>query len=176
MSSLENIKQALDRAAGIVGARPSHGQRVYTSTAVVEDGLACRIEEKSYTLVADLPRSMGGDDSGPTPSALLRAALSSCVAMGVKMWAARKDVAVDRVEVRVETGVDARGQLGAADEVTPGFEDIRILISVDSKADPSTLQEIIQTSLRYSPLIDAFERPQNVTTSIDFNRRGEGIA
>jgi hypothetical protein len=74
------------------------------------------------------------------------------------------------------SGVAAGGQLGAADEVTPGFEDIRIHISVDSKADPSTLQEIIQTSLRYSPLIDAFERAQNVTTSIDFNRRGEGIA
>jgi len=171
MSSREEIGGALDRAARTVTQKPSVGQRVYTNIAVVEDGLACRMQEKNHVLTADLPRSMGGDDSGPSPSVLLRAALSSCVAMGVKMWAARRDVAIDRVEVRVETDVDARGQFGVSDTIAPGFEDVRIHIFVESGADAEMLRDIVQTSLHYSPLMDAFRKSHSVATQISFDQR-----
>jgi uncharacterized OsmC-like protein len=171
MKSREEIKAALERATRTVTQRPSVGQRIYVNTAVVEDGLACRIKEKNHVLTADLPPSMGGDDSGPSPSTLLRAALSSCVAMGVKMWAARKDVVIDRVEVTVETDVDARGQFGVADEVAPGFEDVRVRIHVDSPADPGALRDIVDMSLRYSPLMDAFRQTQAVATHLTVGHR-----
>ena len=48
----------------------------------------------------DIPKSIGGDGEGPSPSMILRSAISSCVAIGVKQWAARHAVPVDRVEVR----------------------------------------------------------------------------
>lgn len=162
----EEIKAALDRATRTVTQKPSVGQRVYVNTAVVENGLTCRVQEKHHVMTADLPPSMGGADSGPSPSALLRAALSSCVAMGVKMWAARRDVAIDRVEVTVETDVDARGQFGVADEITPGFEDVRIRIHVESAADTELLREIVDTSLRYSPVMEAFRTAQAVATHL----------
>jgi uncharacterized OsmC-like protein len=170
MPQTESIRTALERAARMVAEKPAIGQRVYTSIAVVEHGLACRMREKDHVLNADLPRSMGGEDTGPSPSVLLRAALSSCVAMGVKMWAARRGVAVGRVEVRVETDVDARGQFGVADAIAPGFEDVRVHIQIDSSADPAVLREIVQTSLRYSPLVDAFCKSHAVATEISFNR------
>ena len=166
MASQEDIKAALERAARTITLKPSVGQRVYTSTAVVENGLACRVEEKHHVMIADLPPSMGGDDSGPSPSALLRAALSSCVAMGVKMWAARRDIVIDRVEARVETDVDARGQFAVDEAVSPGFEGIRLHIRVDSAADPDLLREIVDTSLRFSPLMDAFRQAQAVETHL----------
>jgi uncharacterized OsmC-like protein len=166
MASQEEIKAALERASKTVALKPSVGQRVYVSTAVVEDGLACRVQEKDHLLTADLPPSVGGEDSGPSPSVLLRAALSSCVAMGVKMWAARKNVAVDRVEVRVETGVDARGQFGVSETIAPGFEGVRIHIRVESAAAPDLLGEIVETSLRFSPLMDAFRQALAVETRL----------
>ena len=167
----QEIRAALDRAAKTITLKPSVGQRVYVNTAIVEDGLTCRVQEKHHTLTADLPASMGGGDSGPSPSALLRAALSSCVAMGVKMWAARKDVAIDRVEVRVETDVDARGQFGIAEEITPGFEDIRIHIHVESPAEEAVLRDIVETSLRFSPLMDAFRKAQAIETELSLGQR-----
>jgi uncharacterized OsmC-like protein len=166
MASAESIKTALERAANTVAAKPAVGQRTYVSTAVVEDGLTCRVREKDHFLTADLPPSMGGENKGPSPSTLLRAALSSCVAMGVKMWAARHGVALERVEVRVETDVDARGQFGVAADVTPGFQGFLTHIAVVSPAPPDRIAEIVETSLRFSPLIDALRQSQAIETKL----------
>ena len=171
MASQQEIKAALERATKTITLKPSVGQRVYVNTAVVENGLACRVAEKNHVLLADLPPSMGGEDCGPSPGILLRAALSSCVAIGIKIWAARKDVAVDRVEVRVETNVDARGQFGVSEDIAPGFEAVRMHIGVDSPADPDVLGDIIETSLRFSPLMDVFRKAQAIETQISLGRR-----
>ena len=171
MASQEQIRDALERAAKTITTKPSVGQRVYVNTAVVENGLTCRIQEKNHILTADLPPSMGGEDSGPSPSVLLRAALSSCVAMGVKMWAARRDVAIDRIEVTVETDVDARGQFGVAEEITPGFEGIRIHIHIESAAGEDVLRDVVEASLKFSPLMDAFRKAQAVETKLSLGQR-----
>jgi uncharacterized OsmC-like protein len=167
----QEIRTALERAAKAVTLKPEFGQRVYVNTAVVEDGLTCRMHEKQHVLTADLPPAMGGNDRGPSPVVLMRAALSSCVAMGIKMWAARKGVDVGRIEVRVETDVDARGQFGVAEDIAPGFEDMRFHIHVDSAADQKAVQDVIDTSLRFSPLVDAMQRTQSINTQVSFGQR-----
>ena len=55
----------------------------------------------SHRFVADEPRSSGGDDSGPTPYDLLNAALGTCTAMTMKMYADRKGWPLDGVSVHV---------------------------------------------------------------------------
>lgn len=166
MASPKFIKEALDRASNTISLKPSVGQRVYTNTAVVESGVACRMQEKNHVLTADLHAAMGGEDLGPSPSAIFRAALSSCIAIGVKMWAARKDVEVGQIGVKVETDVDARGQFGLADDIPPGFSAIRIYVHVDSTADPARVREVVDLSLRLSPLMDAITRPQVLETHV----------
>lgn len=174
MASMHDIKAALDRAATTITHKPAIGQRTYVNTAVVGEGLVCRVEEKGHVLSADLPPSMGGDGDGPSPGTLLRAALSSCVAIGVKMWAARKDVAIERIAVRVETDVDARGQFGVNDAVSPGFEAVRIHIDLVSQADAEALRDVVATSLRFSPLMDALRTAQSPDTHISIQQPVEG--
>lgn len=52
-----------------------------------------------HLLLADEPRAMGGDDTGPTPYELLLGALGACTAMTVRMYARRKRWPLQRVEV-----------------------------------------------------------------------------
>ncbi|MEM9045418.1 MAG: OsmC family protein [Pseudomonadota bacterium] len=166
MNGSTSIRAALERAARTVTLRPERGQRTYTNIARVQHGTCCTISEGNDRMVIDVPQALGGAGAGPSPSTVLRAAFTSCIAIGIKQSAARESVEVDAIEVRLETDVDARGQLGLADEITPGFLGIRLQIDVRTPADPSKLDDIIAKSLRYSPLLEVFANPQSVTHQI----------
>jgi putative redox protein len=56
---------------------------------------------RDHRLLVDEPADHGGDDRGPTPGDLLCAALGSCMAITVRMYAERKGWKVDAVTVRV---------------------------------------------------------------------------
>lgn len=57
-----------------------------------------------HTLRADEPEAFGGSDAGPTPHQYLLAALGSCTAMTVRMYARRKGWPLEHVEVRLRHG------------------------------------------------------------------------
>lgn len=68
------------------------------------EGFAHDIEiEGGHKLVADEPESVGGTDTGPSPTRLLAASLAACTAITVEMYADRKDWDVGELEVEVET-------------------------------------------------------------------------
>lgn len=54
-----------------------------------------------HILLADEPASLGGLDTGPTPYQYLNAALGTCTAMTMRMYAERKKIEVERFVVRV---------------------------------------------------------------------------
>ena len=62
-----------------------------------------------HRLTADEPESSGGDDNGPNPQELLAAALASCTAITVEMYAKRKGWNIDGLEVDVDYTPAERG-------------------------------------------------------------------
>lgn len=59
------------------------------------------VHTASHRFVADEPKSYGGDDTGPTPYDLLLAALGTCTAMTMKMYAERKQWPFEGARVHV---------------------------------------------------------------------------
>ena len=60
------------------------------------------VRVRSHTITADEPRDDGGDDTGPSPQELLAAALASCTAITMEMYARRKGWNVDGLAVECD--------------------------------------------------------------------------
>lgn len=57
-----------------------------------------------HQILTDVPEAIGGDDSGPEPHDILAAALAACTALTVTMYARRKGMALDDVQVTIDHG------------------------------------------------------------------------
>lgn len=75
-----------------------------TQASVVEAGTSRffnSVDTDGHQFVMDEPESMGGTDLGPSPFALVAAALGACTNMTLRMYADMKKMALDQVETEV---------------------------------------------------------------------------
>ncbi len=85
------------------------------------DGFRTEVMAGGHGLVADEPKSVGGTDQGPTPYDLLAAALGTCTAMTLRMYADRKKWPLEGVEVGV-----SHTKVHAEDEADPDGESAKL--------------------------------------------------
>ena len=75
------------------------------SVLVSETGLGrlqMAVRSGSYAFLADEPRAVGGLGSGPDPYGMLAAALGTCTAMTLRLYAERQGWPLERVQVRIQ--------------------------------------------------------------------------
>jgi uncharacterized OsmC-like protein len=147
----------MERNIQLLRMKPAKGHLTCITRARLVNGLRCEIEEGEWKLAADMPAKAGGDETAPTPGVLGRAALASCLAMGIAAWAARLGVPVDALEVEVEADFNARGELGIGD-VAPGYAEVRYVITIESTASEHELDALLDLAERHSPYLDIFGR------------------
>lgn len=73
-----------------------------TTTAVTSTGegkYQQEIQAGPHTVIADEPRSLGGDGTGATPISLMLGALGACTSMTLRMYADHKGVDLTGVDV-----------------------------------------------------------------------------
>ena len=72
------------------------------AVATRRQGYTHDVEMRGFSLVADEPEDKGGADEGPRPTELLTAALASCTAITVEMYANHKGWELGDLEVVAE--------------------------------------------------------------------------
>ncbi len=169
MTDPTTIRDIAERNAGMLALKPSRGRLTGVTKARIVGGLRCEIEEGPWTLTADMPVKAGGEETAPTPGMLGRGALASCLAIGISVWAARLGITIDALEVEVQADFDARGELGVGEDVSPGYQEVRYLISIDSPASEDAVTELLEKAERHSPYLDVFGRAQTMERSLRLN-------
>lgn len=155
------IRESIERTIEQLKDHPETGRGTTTpATAILEDGLRVRVDgPNDFVVVTDMSNAVGGDESGPPPGWLARAALASCDATAVAMRAAQEGIQLTTLEVIVESDSDSRGMLGVVDSIPPGPLSVRTRFRLGADGTPpERLEELVEWVEEHSPVGDAFRR------------------
>ncbi|MEM7068264.1 MAG: bifunctional alpha/beta hydrolase/OsmC family protein [Pseudomonadota bacterium] len=83
---------------------PAEKEITEGTVRIIETGVGKfqnRVLAGSHQLLADEPKSVGGDDTGPTPYGYLAAALGACTSMTMRIYADFKKIDIGKITVDV---------------------------------------------------------------------------
>ncbi|PWR17991.1 OsmC family protein [Zavarzinia compransoris] len=150
---LQPLRSTLAENAAAAGARfRADGTLTGTTRVEIKAG-------SGHAFLVDEPRSLGGDDAAANPVEYALAALGSCQAITYRVWAALLGLRFDRLEVAVEGDIDLRGFFGVDDGVRPGFQAIRVKVTVDGPETAARYAELTEAVNRHCPVLDLFATP-----------------
>ncbi|MCM2354283.1 MAG: OsmC family protein [Pseudobdellovibrio sp.] len=73
--------------------------------------LSFEVKSRKFTVNTDVVEKLGGDDSAPDPHQYLEIALASCTSITVMMYAKRKGIPLDDINVSIH--ITAEGEVNA---------------------------------------------------------------
>lgn len=65
------------------------------------NNLTYEISSDNFTVISDVAQELGGDNKGPSPHQYVEIALAGCTAITVQMYANRKKMALENVDVKI---------------------------------------------------------------------------
>jgi uncharacterized OsmC-like protein len=167
---VSHLKTAFERTAKALQLRPSLGRDTAVTKARVREGLICDIEAGPWRFATDMPKSIGGMETAPTPGMYGRAALASCLATGYTMYAAKLGVPIESLEVEIHADCDD-GALFGVSASPPGYLAVRYVVTVESSAPEAEVLRVLDEGDAHSPYLDVFSRAQKCERVTRFKGR-----
>jgi uncharacterized OsmC-like protein len=122
---------------------------------------------QAFTLDADEPPVLLGEDRAPNPVEYALTALAACVTSSIVYHAAAKGIRIHSMESRLEGDIDLQGFLGIRDDVPRGYREIRMYVKIHADAPPEKLEEIVRLGPTYSPVYDTITRAVPVKVQLE---------
>jgi putative redox protein len=97
-----------------------------------------------HPLVADEPKSAGGDDSGPTPYGLLLASLGACTSMTIRMYAERKGLSLEEIRIELDHDKIHASDCESCETATRKIDRITRKIYLSGNITPEQKQRILE--------------------------------
>jgi len=121
----------------------------------------------TFTVPADHPGVLVGEDRAPLPVEYLLHALVSCITGGIANIAAARGVTLTEVQSTIEGDINVLGILGLSKDVRNGYQGIRASFSIKGDAPPEKLQEIVEQSRARSAVFDVLTNGVPVSLSVN---------
>lgn len=127
-----------------------------------------RVRNLEPVLVSEPPKLLG-DDSAPNPTEIAQAGLAACISVGIQAIATNRGVTLTKIDIDIESDIDISPTWGVGDlaeDKRPGVSDVRVSIDLDGDADRETLDQIQQDAVKWSPVVNTYTRPANLTSKL----------
>jgi uncharacterized OsmC-like protein len=139
----------------------SHNRSTVTAFHGARQEIAHR---QTFTMDADEPAILAGNDNDANPVEHLLHSLASCLTTSMVAHAAVRGIRIEALESQLEGDIDLRGFLGLADEVPKGYTAIRATFRV--KAHPKDLPRIAELA-KFSPVFNTLMQGTMVDVRVD---------
>jgi len=122
---------------------------------------------KPFTLEADEPGILLGQDLAANPVEHLLHALASCLTTSMVYHAAARGIAIEQIESAFEGDLDLHGFLDLDREVRKGYQRIRVRFKIRADVPDEKLQEIVQLGTGHSPVFDSLVNGVPVSVAVE---------
>ena len=168
--SIESIRSSIEATISYLKANPEKThKRATAATAVLERGLKVRTKgPENELIISDMPATVGGEGTAPTPGWYMQAALATCNATGIAMKAAREGIELTTLEVSIETESDTRGIFGIDESIQVGPLNMRTRVRIGAEGvSEEKLHEIVKWNEKHSWCGNAICRSVPLETEIE---------
>jgi|COG998Drversion2_1049125.scaffolds.fasta_scaffold235637_1 uncharacterized OsmC-like protein len=168
--STEKIRSSIEGTISYLKANPEKAfKKVTAATAVLEKGLKVRtVGPENEVIISDMPPTVGGEGSAPTPGWFMQAALATCNATGIAMKAAREGIELNTLEVSIDTESDTRGIFGIQESIKVGPLNMRTRVRIGAEGvSEEKLHEIVKWNEKHSWCGNAICRSVPLETEIE---------
>jgi len=159
------IRDAQQRAIAVFQRRPEAALSTVKLSGQLRDGLFCRVAAPAMDLSMDMPKALGGEESAPSPGHYIRVGLIGCVAIGIKLTAAREQIPVESIDVDIEMDFDDGALLAVGPNSAAPLE-TRLIVAIRSPAPPSEVLAMVDRALAADPYYLAFRNPQVIRAEV----------
>jgi uncharacterized OsmC-like protein len=123
--------------------------------------------QRAFTIEADHPTVLVGEDHAPTPAEHLLQALGACLMSGLANIAAARGIDLDGVTAHVEGDIDLLGIFGLDDSVRNGFSGITVTFEVAGDGDADQLARLVDQAVKRSAVYDVITQGVPVAVRAD---------
>ena len=166
MAKLQHVIAAQDRLRRIYEKRPESAQSQMSCRVVLRDGLRCELVDSPWSLAFDQPKTMGGNESAPTPGVVGRAAVAACLVQGYAITFAEQDIDISRLEVELTGAGDDRGFISGG-EFPAHYKSLRVRVMVESSSPRDAVEEALALTEKRSPWYNNMAREIPMTRDLE---------
>ncbi len=141
--------------------------RIHASS---ESPARMRVSARSFTLVLDEPKQLGGTDQGPNPVEYVLAALAGCLNVTGHLVAREMGFTLRGLEVDAEGTLNPDRLLNRPTQDRAGFKAIRVTLQVEAETDNATLERWREAIEQRCPVSDNL----GAATPVEVRLRTEG--
>lgn len=132
------------------------------------EGTRVELETRGHQWIADEPEKLGGTDQGPNPYEMLLGALGACTAITLSLYAQRKKLPLEGVEIEYEhKKVHAEDCAECESEESGLLDIVRSTATITGKFDVDTRKRLGEIVSR-CPVHKTLERSIKVFDKVRF--------